>query len=63
MENNYDILSPERKYKNLQLPSNLKVEEKSSSLGKFEVNLNLTICHILQNSPTKTFITQDPKFL
>ena len=43
MENNYDILSPERKYKNLQLSSNLKVEEKSSSLGKFEVNLNLTI--------------------
>ena len=58
MENNYDILSPERKYKNLQLSSNLKVEEKSSSLGKFEVNLNLTIWQILQNSPTKTVKTE-----
>ena len=30
-------------------------------MGKFEVNLNLTIRQILQNGPTKTTITEAPK--
>ena len=46
---------------NLQLFCYPKVEEKSSSLSKFEVNLNLTIRQILQNGPTKTTITEAPK--
>ena len=63
MDKNYYILSHERKYKNLKFPSYPKVEEKSSSLGKFEVNLNPTIRQILQNRPTKMIITEAPKFV
>jgi hypothetical protein len=63
MVKNFNILPEERQLHSLQLSSYPKVDGKSSSLGKFEVNLNLTIRQILQNSHTKTVITEAPKFV
>jgi len=43
MDRNSDILPYERKFQELKLSSYRKEEEKSSTMGKFEVNLDLTI--------------------